>query len=146
MGPRKRDGQINTDGELNLDPHQYLHSSDSDEGDAVYAVRVEDKCSKPQRAFVDIQGVPAEGIIDSVAHITIMGAEIFKKVAAVAYLMKSWLKKVDMIPYTYDQKLFKLMATRNWTSPFKVTLCAHQSTLRWMHMILFCYLKVCAAN
>ena len=70
-------------------------------------VRVEDKGSKPQKRLVDIQGVPAEGVIDSGADITIMGADLFKRVAASAWLKKQ-LKKADKVPHTYDQKTFKL--------------------------------------
>jgi hypothetical protein len=45
-------------------------------------------------------GVPATGLIDSGAYIAIMGAEPFKKVAAVARLKKSAFKKPDKTPYT----------------------------------------------
>ena len=90
-----------------LDPFQYLHS-DSDSASDVSSVRVEDKGSQPQKASVSVQGVPVEGVIDSGADITIMGADLFKKVAAVARLKKKQLKKSDKVPYTYDQKPFKL--------------------------------------
>ena len=39
------------------------------------AVRVEDKGNKTQKA---VQGVPAEGVIDSGADITVMGANLSK--------------------------------------------------------------------
>ena len=68
-----------------LDPLQYLYS-DSDSASDVSSVRVEDKGSQPQKASVSVQGVPVEGVIDSGADITIMGADLFKKVAAVAHL------------------------------------------------------------
>lgn len=58
-------------------------SSDSEDSGEVLMVQVEDKGSKPQRAHVNVQGVPAEGLIDSGVDITIMGADLFKKVAAV---------------------------------------------------------------
>ena len=89
------------------DPLQYMFSSDSD-GSEVSTVRVEDKGSKPQKALVDVQGIPAEGVIDSGADITIMGADLFKRVAAAARLKKKQLKKTDKVPHTYDQKTFKL--------------------------------------
>ena len=57
---------------------------------------------------MDIQGVPATGVIDSGADITIMGAELFKKVASVAHLKKSAFKKPDKTPYTYDHQPFSL--------------------------------------
>ena len=66
------------------DPLQYMYSSDSDEAGEVQTVRVEDKGSRPQKALVDVQEVPAEGVIDSGADITIMGADLFKRVAATA--------------------------------------------------------------
>ena len=72
------------------------------------SVRVEDKGSQPQKASVSVQGMPVEGVIDSGADITIMGADLFKKVAAIAHLKKKQLKKSDKVPYTYDQKPFKL--------------------------------------
>jgi len=37
---------------------------------------------------VDIAGVPAAGLVDTGVDITIMGPELFKKVAAVAGLKK----------------------------------------------------------
>ena len=89
------------------DPLQYLHS-DSDTASDVSSVRVEDKGSQPQKASVSVEGVPVEGVIDSGADITIKGADLFKKVAAVACLKKKQLKKSDKVPYTYDQKPFKL--------------------------------------
>ena len=53
---------------------------------------------------MDIQGVPS----DTGADITIMGVELFKKVASVAQLKKSAFKKPDKIPYTYDHQPFSL--------------------------------------
>ena len=91
----------------NDDSLQYMYSSDSDETGEVKMIRVEDKGSKPQKALVDVQGLPAEGVIDSGADITIMGTDLFKKVAAAARLKKQ-LKKADKVPHTYDQKPFKL--------------------------------------
>ena len=55
-----------------------------------------------------MQGVPAEGIIDSRADITIMGGELFCRVAAVAKLQKRDLMNPDKIPRNYDQCPFKL--------------------------------------
>ena len=91
-----------------VDPRQYLYSSDSDEAGEVLTVRVEDKGSKPRKVTVDVQGVPAEGVVDTGADITIMGADLFKRVAAVAHLKKKELKKSDRVPFTYDQKPFRL--------------------------------------
>jgi len=62
-----------------LDLLAVLHSSDSD--GSVGAVSVNDQGSKPQYVNVTIQGVPTPGIIDKGADITIMGGELFKKIA-----------------------------------------------------------------
>lgn len=92
---------------MRADPTQYLESDDEDV-QGVRTVRVDDRGSKPQVAVVDVQGVPTEGIIDTGSDITIMGAELFKKVAAVAHLKKSQLKRPDKVPYMYDHQTFKL--------------------------------------
>ena len=55
-----------------------------------------------------IQGVPAYGIIDSGADITIMGGVLFKKVAAVAKLKKQDLKRPYKTPRNYDLTPFTL--------------------------------------
>ena len=91
------------------DPLDSLYSTDSDEEQEVHLVRVDDKGSSPQCARVLIQGVPVDGIVDSGAEITIMGAELFKKVASICRLRKRDFKKPDWIPRTYDQKVFLLM-------------------------------------
>ena len=97
----------NTPQPLSDDPLDFLYSSESDESD-VLLIRVEDRGSKPRRALVEVQGVPTYGVIDSGADITIMGADLFKKVAAAAHLKKRNFKKPDKVPYTYDQKSFSL--------------------------------------
>jgi hypothetical protein len=71
-------------------------------------VRVEDKGSHPMCARVSIQGVPAYGIVDSGADITILGSELFKKVAAVAKLKKKDFKPADKTPHNYDRQPFSL--------------------------------------
>ena len=55
-----------------------------------------------------IQSVPAEGLIDSGAEITIMGGELFKKVVTVNGLKKKNFKKPDKIPKTYSRETFTL--------------------------------------
>lgn len=90
------------------DPVDYLYSTESDEEQDIRLVRVDDKGSSPQCARVLVQGVPADGIVDSGAEITIMGPELFKKVASVCRLRKKEFKKPDQIPRTYDQKVFSL--------------------------------------
>lgn len=81
-----------------------MSSSDS-EGDTVH---VQDGGSNTRCVRVLIQGVPAVGIIDSGADITIMGGALFKKVTAVARLRKRDFHKADKIPRGYDQRPFHL--------------------------------------
>ena len=84
-----------------------LYSSEEEETNTLL-VHVKDSGSHPQRVRVEIQGVPAEGVIDSGADITIIGGELFKKVAAVARLRKKDFKEADKTPLNYDQTPFKL--------------------------------------
>ena len=55
-----------------------------------------------------IQGVPVYGIIDTAADITIIGDQLFRKVASVARLKKKHLKPADKTPRNYDQRPFRL--------------------------------------
>ena len=55
-----------------------------------------------------LQGVPARGIVDTGADISIMGGELLKRVAAVAWLRKRAFKKADKLPRFYDRKPFTL--------------------------------------
>ena len=64
-----------------------------------------DKGSHPQSVRVIVAGVPVDGIVDTAADITIVGAETFKRIAAVAKLRKRDLKPADK---TYDQRIFRL--------------------------------------
>ena len=64
-------------------PIDYLLSSDLGDED-VCVVHVCDKGSRQYCASVEVQGVGALGVVDTGADITIMGGELFKKVAAVA--------------------------------------------------------------
>ncbi len=90
-------------------PEDFLASSESDSEDdsGVRLVRVRDQGSRPRCAKVEIQGVPAFGIVDSESDITIIGGELFKKVAAVAKLRKRDLKS-DKSPHNYDGQPFIL--------------------------------------
>ena len=90
-------------------PYDFLHSS-SDEDDPVNVnvVRVTDQGSVPRCVGVQVQGVPAYGLIDSGADITIIGGTLFKKVATVARLKKRDFMKADKVPRTYDQRPFQL--------------------------------------
>ena len=71
-------------------------------------VRVQDKGSRPQTVRVVVAGVPADGIVDTAADITIVGAEVFKRIAAVAKLRQRDPKPPDKTPRTYDYKTFRL--------------------------------------
>ena len=53
-------------------------------------------------------GMPVARIVDTAADITIMGAEIFKRIAAVAKLRKRNLKPANKTPRTYDYKTFRV--------------------------------------
>ena len=63
-----------------------LSSSEDEESTQVNTVRITDSGSVTQCVRVQVQGVPAYGLIDSGADITIIGGSLFKKVATVARL------------------------------------------------------------
>ena len=102
-----------TNGDDSANPVEYLYS-DSEEEQDVRMIQIADKGSHSQYAEVFIQGIPAEGLIDSGAEITIMGGELFKKVATVNKLKKKDFKKSDKIPKTYSRPLL-LMDEWSWT-------------------------------
>ena len=71
----------NTDAGTKMEgPLDFLLPDSGVEKSGVNTVRIRDKGSKPREVLVYMQGVPATGVIDSGADITIMGAELFKKV------------------------------------------------------------------
>ncbi len=91
------------------DPLDYLLSSSEDEDISdIKKVELKDGGSDPKCVTVLLQGVPATGLIDSGADITIMGGELFKTVAVAAKLKKKDLQKADKTPKTYDQRVFSL--------------------------------------
>ena len=101
--------QVRSDDLPSEDPLYYLLSSSEDEDMSnVNKVELEDGGSDPKCVTVLLQGVPATGLIDSGADITIMGGELFKTVAVAAKLKKKDLQKADKTPKTYDQKIFSL--------------------------------------
>ena len=79
-----------------------LLPSDSEEEGEVRLVRVE------YHGAEHMEGVPASGVIDSGAEISIINGILFRKIAAVARLKRSQLKPPDRIPKTYDRKVFQL--------------------------------------
>ena len=88
----------------------FLYSdSDSEEGSSnVKQIRVEDQGSQSRCARIRIAGVPVYGIVDSGADITIIGGDLFRRVAANARLRKRDFKKADKTPRTYSQQPFSL--------------------------------------
>ena len=98
------EASINSQSESLLD----ILFSDSDSDTEVKVVRVPDEGSKSQCAHVEVQGVPAYGIKDTAADITIIGGRLFKKIATIARLKKKNLKPPDKKPRTYDQCIFSL--------------------------------------
>ena len=94
-----------------VDPLDLLLSDSEDE--TIRLIRLTDKGSVPQGAKVLLQRVPAVGIIDSGADITIVGSKLFRKVATVAWLKKRDFYKPDKSPRTYDQNPFSLDGRMN---------------------------------
>jgi len=87
------------------DPLLYLLEDDPVN---VKQVRMQDQGSQPQCTRVLVAGTPIKGIVDSGSDITILGGEIFKKVATVARLHKRDFKPPDKTPRNYDQQTFTL--------------------------------------
>ena len=67
-----------------------------------------DKGSKAQHSRVSVQGVPANGVIDTGADITIVGGELFARVAAAAHLRRKDFRKPDKTPPMYVREPFHL--------------------------------------
>ena len=86
------------------DPMEYLLDNDSVQ---VKQVRIMDHGSQPQCAKVSI-GVTMKGVVDSGSDITILGGEMFKKVASVAHLHKKDFHPPDKNPRNYDQQPFMI--------------------------------------
>lgn len=82
--------------------------TDSSEEQTVRRLPVDDRGSRPRCTHVEVQGVPVYVIIDSGADITIMGGDMFKKVATVARQQKKNFRPADKTPYNYDRKPFTL--------------------------------------
>ena len=86
--PQTKQIQSTMNRESMSNPLDFLFLSSDDEMADVLQVRVTDHGSHPHCAKVIIQGVPAYGIIDSGADITIIGGSLFKRVATMAHLKK----------------------------------------------------------
>ena len=89
-------------------PLDFLFSSDSENDDCGMKNIITDEGSRPQLAQIMVQGVPAVGVIDTGADITIMGKELFARVAAASRIRKRMFRKPDKTPQTYDRKTFRL--------------------------------------
>ena len=74
----------------------------------LHEVWISDKGSWSQCVHMLVQGVPSVDLADTAVDITIMGGDLFKKVASVARLMKRDFKTADKTPHTYDQRPFKV--------------------------------------
>lgn len=83
----------------------------------IFTIRVSDKGCLPQCVCVLIQGVPAYSINDTAANITIMGGQLFCKVAIVAHLKKK-CKRADKRSRNYDQHPFRLDGCMDLTIAF----------------------------
>ena len=116
-----------------LTPESLLYSDSDDDGRAnARTVRVQDGGSHSQCVKVEVQGVPAYGLIDTGADITIIGGKLFKRVATVARLKKRQFKKADKTPRTYDQIGPNWMDAWILSSLLMERLCAPPSTSSWM--------------
>ena len=62
-----------------------------------------------------MQGVPAYGIVDSGSDVTIIGGELFKRVASIAKLQKRDFKQCDKVPHNYDCLLYTSPSPRDAT-------------------------------
>ena len=128
------------------DPLSFLESVDELTPGRVDLVRIKDRGSKPRQATVSVQGVPASGVIDSGADITIMGPDLFKRVAAAAHLKKSAFQKPDKVPYTYDHQPFTLHGKLELDISFEDVTMRTPVYIKWMPVTLFCSLKVSATS
>ena len=85
----------------NDDPLEYLLSGSEDDDKAgVKKVQLEDAGSIPKCVSVLVEGVPATGLVDTGADLTIMRGELFKAVAVAAKLRKRDLHKANVTPKT----------------------------------------------
>ena len=120
-------------------PLDMLFSSSSEEEETdVRMVHLVDEGSHPRCAKVCLQGVPVYGILDSGADISIIGGNLFRKVATAARLKKRDLKTADKVPRTYDQRSFALhgrmdldisFGDRTLRTPVYIKLDAHDQLL-----------------
>ena len=118
-------------------PLDYLLSSSDLEGD-INMVRITDKGSMPQCVQVEVEGLNAQGIIDTAADITIIGGTMFKKVASVARLQKKNFKPCDKQALNYDRQPIQLdgridlditFENKTMKTPVYIKMDAHEQIL-----------------
>ena len=117
----------------------FLYSSSDEETTAnIKTVWVTDQGSIPQCVRLQVQSVPAYGLFDSGADITIIGGALFKKVTTVAKLGKHNFMQANKVPRTCDQRSFKLDGRMNldislgdhtMTTPVYIKMVAHDQLL-----------------
>ena len=90
------------------DPLSLLSPDTPDESELCQQVTIVDQGSQSMCVPLQVEGVPAYGLVDTGADITIIGAQLFKRVAAVAKLRKKNFKQSDKTPRGYDGKPFTL--------------------------------------
>ena len=122
-----------------LAPEDFLYSSSDDEQRTqVNIIRLTDHGSLTKCVKVSVQGIPAYGLIDSGADITILGGSLFKRIATIARLKKKNFKKADKVPKTYDQQPFRLdgrmdldvaFGDKQMTTPVYIKMDAHDQLL-----------------
>jgi len=105
-----RSGDSGPSGSESDNPLLYLLSDGSDSEDAVGVkeIRIPDRSSQPQTVGLVVGGVLMDGVVDSGSDITIIGKEMFKKVASVAKLRKKDFKSPDKQPRTYNLQPFRV--------------------------------------
>ena len=84
------------------DLYSILESSSSEDDSEVHQVRICDQGGKKHLVNVQLEGVPACGNIDSGSDITIVGEDLFRRIATIARLNKSQFRKPDRTPRTYE--------------------------------------------
>ena len=95
----------------------FLFPADSDQ-DHCKQIVVKDNGSRSVCVPLQIEGVPVYGLVDTGADITIIGAQLFKKIAAVAMLKKRNFRTADKTPHGYDRRPFELHGRMELTLSF----------------------------
>ena len=120
------------------DPTLHLLDDDSVQ---VNQVRIQDQGSQPQCAQVSVGGVPMKDVVDSGSNITILGGEMFKKVASVACLRKKDFQPPDKTLRNYNQQSFTIDGRIDIDVAFqdKIMKTAVYVKRRWMCLRTYCW-------